>query len=74
MIAKILDEHKTLEKLFLSLENAQNKVEHLNDIGLALDSHIRLEERELFQKIQELFSEEELDALEGKIEPVKPKQ
>lgn len=73
LIANILDEHKTLENLFLSLENAQNKVEHLNDIGIALDSHIRLEERELFQKIQEVFSSDELDLLEGKIQPVKPK-
>jgi hemerythrin-like domain-containing protein len=73
LIEKILEEHKLLKRLFLNLEKSENKIEQLNEIGLALESHIRLEERELFQRIQEVFSKEELDLLEGKIEPVKPK-
>jgi iron-sulfur cluster repair protein YtfE (RIC family) len=74
LIVKIISEHRTLENLFVNIENADNKIEHLDKIGLALESHIRLEERELFRKIQEVFSSDELDVLEGKIEPVKPKE
>ena len=73
LITKILAEHKTLKSMFHNLENSGNKIADLNDIGLKLESHIRLEERELFQKIQEVFSSDELDLLEGKIQPVKQK-
>lgn len=73
LIIKILEEHKSLKYLFMNLELAENKIEHLNEIGEMLESHIRLEERQLFQKIQEVFRENELDLLKGKIKPVKPK-
>lgn len=57
LVKRALTEHKELENLFLSKNNTE---EHLIKIGSELESHIRFEERILFNKIQETASKEEL--------------
>jgi iron-sulfur cluster repair protein YtfE (RIC family) len=70
LITEILDEHIKIKLLVKSLDESKNIEDTLNELGIALEQHIRKEERQVFQKIQNLFSEE-LDGLVDKIEPVK---
>lgn len=69
-ISNILDEHKQIEKMIKSLNKNNNLEEKLNELGILLEDHIRKEERELFQLIQEVMGND-LDNLKGKIIAVK---
>lgn len=71
LISEIIGEHRIIKSLFDTLEKNGNKSGILNKIGVALESHIRKEERILFQKVQQVFTKIELDTLTGKIIPVK---
>lgn len=71
ILKEILLEHEQIKILFKSLTSVENKDIILNDIGHALEAHIRKEERILFQRIQEIIPDEELNKLVGLIEPVK---
>ena len=51
----------------VQLESFENKDDILNELGVLLESHIRKEERVLFEKIQNLLSDEELKQLEIKL-------
>lgn len=70
LIAEIIEEHLTIKKLIEDLDSSDKDEEKLNDLGIALENHIRKEERVLFQKIQLLFKDE-LNQLDGKIISVK---
>lgn len=70
LIEEILEEHKQIKGLVKSLDTSKNKKEVLNDLGFLLEQHIRKEERQVFQKIQQFFGDE-LKELNGKIIPVK---
>ncbi len=71
LINGILEEHKEIEKLIVLLKTSENKIDTLDNLGNLLERHIRKEERILFQKIQEIFTEKELENLVGKISRVK---
>lgn len=71
LIDEILIEHEEIEYKIKQLQTSEDKAEILNDLGYILEQHIRKEERELFDRIQEVFGEEELNKLIEKIEPVK---
>jgi iron-sulfur cluster repair protein YtfE (RIC family) len=71
MINEILIEHKEIENRVKQLKNAKEPEEILYDLGDLLEHHIRREERELFELIQHVFSDDELKILVNKIEPVK---
>lgn len=71
LIDEILIEHEEIEYKISQLKTSSEKEEILNDLGYILEQHIRKEERELFDRIQEVFGEDELDKLIEKIEPVK---
>jgi iron-sulfur cluster repair protein YtfE (RIC family) len=71
LIDEILIEHEEIEFKIKQLQSSNDKEEILNDLGYILEQHIRKEERELFDRIQEVFGEEKLDKLIEKIEPVK---
>ncbi len=61
LVKQALEEHQHLESLFTAEEQLANNLEMLaND----LDSHIRFEERVLFQKIQETADAEVLVHIE----------
>ncbi len=70
LIVEILEEHKIIENLLKDLDTSDSKEEALNNLGVALEQHIRKEERQVFQKIQQLFGDE-LKQLDGKIIAVK---
>lgn len=71
LIDELLIEHEEIEFKIGQLKNSDEKEEILNDLGYILEQHIRKEERELFDRIQTVFSEEEIDQLVEKIDPVK---
>jgi len=64
MACDIKSEHTTLRALFASINDANDLSTHLDDLGWALEQHIRREEREFFPLIQELCSEELLSEIE----------
>jgi iron-sulfur cluster repair protein YtfE (RIC family) len=62
--AEIFAEHQLLTASFLSLESTVATEEGLDNLGNALDDHIRKEERILFPLIQQYCSEEVLAAFQ----------
>ncbi len=66
LIQKVLDEHVMIKKAAENLRKG-DPVENLDKFGEMLNNHVRLEERQVFQKIQEVVPEEELEKLIGKI-------
>lgn len=69
---QVLEEHRMIKEQVEALRDTEPDLEDKLDIlGKLLDSHIRKEERELFPRIQEVFSEEELNELEGKFKAVR---
>jgi hemerythrin-like domain-containing protein len=64
---KVLDEHKKLNSYIEKLLEDDAYEEILNQFGILLESHIRMEERELFEEIQKQFDHEFLNRLEAKL-------
>jgi len=62
LIAVMTTERAQLNESFSVLADDQSE-ENLNSMGLLLETHIRKEERALFQQIQEDLSENELQQL-----------
>jgi iron-sulfur cluster repair protein YtfE (RIC family) len=60
---EIIYEHQQLRKMFSSIENDNNLAEMLDELGRALEVHIRKEERVLFPLIQQYCPEEMLDEI-----------
>ncbi len=58
MIKKAMAEHRRLKRLFTGEEEVEKSLSRIED---ELERHIRYEERELFPKIQETASEEQLE-------------
>lgn len=72
LFIQIMEEHKEIKRMFESLSQGEPGLEEkLDALGLLLEGHIRKEERELFPRIQEVFSEDELNELSGKIKAVR---
>lgn len=67
LIDELLNEHKFFYENIPHLTFTEELKDKLDDIGFKLESHIRKEERILFNLIQELLSEEELNEIEQKI-------
>jgi hemerythrin-like domain-containing protein len=67
LIAEIKQEHIELKVLFAAISEEPNAEELLNKIGQMLESHIRKEERLLFQKLQSVIDDEKLDIIEEKL-------
>ncbi len=63
LLEQMLQEHHTLRELFGSLGEAQDLEAALDSLGHALEQHIRMEERELFERVQAELTEAELRAL-----------
>ena len=67
LIQELISEHRELETKINSLNTVSDLVNALNETGYLLESHIRKEERQLFQLIQENLTENELSDLEKKL-------
>ena len=63
LIDEIIREHSALTTLFNKLLNSNNLELDLDNLGVALEKHIRREERELFQQIQKVLAPKELNQL-----------
>jgi len=61
---EILAEHKELQTLFTTINDADDLGSHLVKTGNALEQHIRKEERIFFPLIQQLCNEEQLASIE----------
>lgn len=61
MVRRALAEHRRLERLF---REKKELVKALNHIEEELEKHVRFEERELFMKIQEVATPEQLALVE----------
>ncbi len=64
LVQTIFREHQELHQLFNSINNHSNLPEHLDELGKALEVHVRKEERELFPLIEESCNEEQLKAID----------
>lgn len=64
LIDELMQQHKTIYSLIDKLKNSSNPEDELNELGVLLDNHIRKEERELFQVIQDILTEKEMNKLE----------
>ena len=60
----IIREHKVIKLLFEMIPGEDHLEEHLDSVGVALEKHIRKEERELFPLIQSTCNETILDAIQ----------
>lgn len=60
---EIVGEHKKISELIELIRNGVDIEENLDNLGNLLSEHIRKEERELFQLVKEVFSEEQLSKL-----------
>lgn len=68
LIDELLEEHRFLSQRISQLNESENLVNELDLIGRTLEQHIRKEERILFNRIQDLLNENELEILKSKIE------
>lgn len=60
---EIIIEHQKISEFVELVRSKVDIEENLDNLGKLLSGHIRKEERELFQLIQEIFSEEQLSKL-----------
>jgi iron-sulfur cluster repair protein YtfE (RIC family) len=65
VINQLLNEHKKITDLIIKLKKNNNKEDILDELGNLLTQHIRKEERELFEKVQEILTDEELENLDA---------
>lgn len=63
LIAQLIQEHRRIESLIGEISNHASPEEKLNELGLLLESHIRKEERQLFELIPQKFEDSFLDSL-----------
>jgi len=64
IVDELINQHKKVRLLIERLKKTVEPEKVLDELGRLLEIHIRKEERELFQMIQEVLSEEELLKLE----------
>lgn len=61
LIIRALKEHRRIERLFKDTENPEKSLSQLEE---ELDAHIRFEERVLFNEIQKVATEAQLEKIE----------
>jgi hemerythrin-like domain-containing protein len=70
--ARAEEEHRNLNNLVETLRNNPGDEETLKQFSLSLESHIRFEERELFNYLQEIIPEEGLAEIAGRLKQRTP--
>ena len=66
-ITNLLDEHREISALVATLERKTDREGKLDTLGRLLEAHIREEEQHLFERIQEVISEDKLQELRDAI-------
>jgi iron-sulfur cluster repair protein YtfE (RIC family) len=64
LVDELMQQHKTIYSLIDKLKSSSSPEAELNELGILLDNHIRKEERELFQIIQDTLTENDMNKLE----------
>lgn len=72
LVTEILSEHKILKKNILSLKEGISLIDKMDKIGYLLESHIRKEERDLFEKVPQVLSDGELELIKQKFDQTRP--
>jgi iron-sulfur cluster repair protein YtfE (RIC family) len=67
LVDELIEEHRKIFLLVEEVKSATDKKEQLNIIGVLLEQHLRKEERQLFEMIQQTMIEKDLYALEKKL-------
>lgn len=65
LVTELIKQHKEIDLLINKLKDSSQPEDELDELGKLLEAHIRKEERELFQMIQEILSKTELIKLEA---------
>lgn len=60
---KVIDQHKQISMIVEEIRNQNDVEDNLNRLGNLISEHVRLEERTLFQRIQEVLPESQLQKL-----------
>ena len=68
LVDELLEDHVALRGFFVNAEVHLLSVTDLSTFGQRLSAHIRKEERQLFERLQELMNQEELALLGTKLE------
>lgn len=64
---QVKEEHSQIKSLMKRLNEKEDTEEILNEIGIVLEKHIRMEERNFFEMIQKVLDEKSLDELEQRL-------
>jgi iron-sulfur cluster repair protein YtfE (RIC family) len=68
LVEELIEDHAGLRVIFARAGEQNLSAEQLSDCARRLSSHIRKEERQLFERLQQLMGSEELAALGQKLE------
>jgi iron-sulfur cluster repair protein YtfE (RIC family) len=68
LIENLLEDHAVLREWFAKAEAGNMTAADLSGFGLRMSAHIRKEERQLFERLQELMNPEELALLGRKLD------
>ncbi|MEO6732692.1 MAG: hemerythrin domain-containing protein [Ferruginibacter sp.] len=69
MVQTIFREHQELHQLFNSINSHADKTLPLDELGKALEVHVRKEERELFPLIEETCNNQLMAAIDQSLSP-----
>ncbi len=72
LVTEILSEHRILKTSIFALKDNSTLIVEMDKIGYLLEAHIRKEERNLFEIIPQVLSEEELKIIKQKFDQTRP--
>lgn len=65
---KVIEQHKEVAEFVEKIRLEKDIVENLDRLGNLISAHVRLEERELFERIQSVLTNEKLEKLHSQLE------
>ena len=68
LVDQLLDEHRLLRSFFQKAEQKEMRPEEVSEFARRLSEHVRKEERQLFERLQESLTSEELDRIGRELE------
>lgn len=60
---EVMEQHKKIAEIVERIRREKNTKENLNELGHFISAHVRLEERKLFERIQKVLNQEQLEKL-----------
>ncbi|HTS06000.1 MAG TPA: hemerythrin domain-containing protein [Candidatus Eisenbacteria bacterium] len=68
LVDELLGEHASLRACFTKAEAGQMRSDEITDFARKLSEHVRKEERQLFERLQQLLPAEEMDRMGGELD------